>query len=147
MDGAFIRTHLENGDTVCQGGDWRGAGGDRHTGSGEQPLKGQVFCWLLFLIQQCITWESLKRKKMVPETVLGLGRWSPVEDDGALWGPVSLAEVSQVPVPVVAPLNMEGSLGFRGREFNTACLEVSVVWLGPDPFIILMGLLPSFRSI
>lgn len=46
-------------------------------------LKVQVFCWLLFLIQLLITWESLKRK-MVPETVLGLGGWSPVEDDGAL---------------------------------------------------------------
>lgn len=36
-------------------------------------LKGQVFCWLFFLIQLLVTWESLKRKKMVPETVLGLG--------------------------------------------------------------------------
>lgn len=61
---------------------------------------------------------------------------------------MSLAEVYQVPVlVVVSPLNMEGSLGFRGREFDTACLEVSVVWLGPDPFIILMRLLPSFSSI
>lgn len=84
---------------------------------------------------------------MVLEKVLGSGGWSPVEDDGALWGPMSHAEVPQVPVPVVALLNMEGSLGFRDQEFDTTCLEVSVVWLSPDPFIVLMGLLPSFSSI
>lgn len=36
-------------------------------------------------------------------------------------------------------------LGFRGREFDTSLLEVFVVWFGPDPFIVLVGL-PSFLS-